>query len=90
MSVRQKNNNARLPKGANWLRFDQAVMLMHRPDSRMARMHTVAGPLWLIVTSGGGYVKPEDATKILARPDLVGMEDALFPGLDQTYRMRRG
>ena len=35
MSVRQKNNNARLPKGANWLRFDQAVMLMHRPDSRM-------------------------------------------------------
>jgi hypothetical protein len=91
MSTRRKTTTApRLPKGGHWLQLDKAVLLMHRPESRMAKMNTPVGPQWLVIARDGGYVKPEDAIKIIARPDIVGMEDALWPGLDQTYRMVRG
>jgi hypothetical protein len=90
MSAHQntKTNNARLPKGGRWLGFDQAVLLLHRKDTCMAKMHSPVGPHWFVLP-GGGYVKPEDAEKILKRPDIRGQKDALFPGLDQTYRMVR-
>jgi hypothetical protein len=84
----QKTNGAKLPKGGRWLRPDNSVMLMHRKDTRLARMNTVHGPQWVILPHGG-YVKPEDAEKILQRPDIRGQKDCLFPGLDQTYRMVR-
>jgi hypothetical protein len=58
---------------------------MHRADTRMAKMHTPSG----FILPRGGRVKPADAEKILARPDIRGQEDCLFPGLSQTWRMVR-
>jgi hypothetical protein len=50
----------------------------------------------LICTNGsgwcvapGGLVTDEIAKKIKARPDVAGQQDALFPGLHQTWRMMR-
>jgi hypothetical protein len=71
-----------------YLNFDQAIMLLHRKDVRMAKMNTNAGPQFFIFP-GGGRVKPDDVEKILKRPDIRGQKDCLFPGLDQTYRMMR-
>jgi hypothetical protein len=88
MNTHHKTNGARPPKGGRWLSFDNAMMLMHRKDTRLAKMNTMNGPQWMIFPHGG-YVKPEDAEKILKRPDIHGQKDCLFPGLDQTYRMVR-
>jgi hypothetical protein len=76
------------PLGGAYLRLDQALNLMHRPDARMANMHTPSGLQWFILP-GGGRVRPADAAKIIARPDIRGQGDCLFPGLSQTWRMVR-
>jgi hypothetical protein len=71
-----------------YLRRNQAIDLLHVKDSRMVAMHTNAGQGWFILPHGG-RVKPDDAAKILARSDICGQGDCLFPGLSQTYRMVR-
>jgi hypothetical protein len=58
---------------------------MHEKDARLAMMHTPRGKEWFIVPHGE-RVKPDDAMKIIARPDIHAQQDSLFPGLDQTYR----
>jgi hypothetical protein len=73
---------------SNYLPFDQAVILMHYKDTRMMEMHTAHGLQWFVLSLGarrkrkssshGGRIKPEDAKKILARPDVRGAEDGLF------------
>jgi hypothetical protein len=85
-----------------YLRLDDATNLLHRKDSRLVRMNSRSGPEWYVVIPGarsrstsqalkhhGGRIKDEHAREILKRPDMVGAEDGLFPGLSQTYRMRR-
>jgi hypothetical protein len=77
------------PTGA-YLKFDDAVMLMHRRESRLVKMHCKNGaPPKFYIAPRGGAVKPDDAEKIMARLDVRGMKDGLFPGLDQTWRMVR-
>jgi hypothetical protein len=71
-----------------FLQLDKAVTLMHHKDTRMVKMHTQSGMQWYVLPRGG-RIKPEDAKKILARPDIRGMEGSLFPGLSQTWRMVR-
>jgi len=71
-----------------YLRLNHAIDLLHQKDSRMAKMHTTSGVEWFILPRGGA-VKSDDAAKILARPDVCAMEDSLFPGLSQTWRMVR-
>jgi hypothetical protein len=61
---------------------------MHQRDTRLAQMHTTSGMEWFLLPTGKP-VTPEVAAKILARPDVVGGKDALFPGLDQTYALVR-
>jgi hypothetical protein len=41
---------------------------------------------WFVVP--GGPVKPEVADRIKAHPAVVGQADGLWPGHDQTWRMR--
>ena len=43
------------------------------------------GSGWCIAPGGG--VTDDIAKKIKGRPDVVGQQDALFPGLHQTWRM---
>jgi hypothetical protein len=70
------------------LTLKDAIERLHHKDSRLAKMHTSTGPQWFILPEGGA-VRDQDAEKILARTDIKGQQDALFPGLDQTFRMVR-
>jgi hypothetical protein len=47
-------------------------------------MNTVHGPKWFIVP--GGEVSAETANRIRGMSQVVASEDALFPGLSQTWR----
>jgi hypothetical protein len=77
-------------KPVQYLPLNRAIDLLHRKDSRMVKTHTTAGKEWFIWPKGLP-LKPDDAEKILARPDIRAMEDGLFPGLSQTFQMvRRG
>jgi hypothetical protein len=49
----------------------------------MVKMNTIRGMEWFILPTGGA-VSSGDAAKILARPDIRGQKDCLFPRLDQT------
>lgn len=69
----------------------KAIDLMQRTETRLVRMHTDSAPdgyaHYLIP---GGYVEPDVAEKIKKRPGVVAGNDGLFPGHDQTWRMRTG
>jgi hypothetical protein len=73
------------------LTYDQALASLHHKDSRLANMHTSGGLReWFMLSPGGsGRVKPDDAARLLARSDIRGQRDSLFPGLDQTFRLVR-
>lgn len=62
----------------------RAVELIRDKRRRLAKMHTVRGPKWFIVP--GGEVTIATAEKIRRMPQVVASEDALFPGLSQTWR----
>jgi hypothetical protein len=49
-------------------------------------MNTRAGPRWFLIPDG--EVAPETARRIRKLPDVVGSQDGLFPGLDQTWRIQ--
>jgi len=68
--------------------LQRALDLMRRPNARLVRMHSnskVNGVEYFVVP--GGPVELETAEKIKAYPLVRGDGDALFPGLDQTWRM---
>jgi hypothetical protein len=66
-----------------------------RSGSRLVRMNvnhrvtakTPFGAAWFLVP--GGEVGQDVAARVIDMPDVVGGEDSLFPGLDQTYRIVR-
>ena len=56
-----------------------------RTGSRLVHMHVKLGPSWYIIP--GGPVADAIAEKLRTHPAVIGGEDGLFPGLDQTWRM---
>jgi hypothetical protein len=63
--------------------------LMQRSATRLVRMHTSASPEgYAHYLIPGGYVEPDIAEKIKKHPGVVGGDDGLFPGHDQTWRMK--
>jgi hypothetical protein len=66
-----------LNKALNRMRAGAA--LIHSHDNTRKRN-------WYIVP--GGPVTDEVATEIIRHPNVVGQKDSLWPGLDQTFRMR--
>jgi hypothetical protein len=71
------------------MRLQRATDLMHHADARLVKMRVAGGGMDWFILPHGGRVKEADAKTIIARPDICGMEDSLFPGLSQTYRMVR-
>lgn len=69
------------------LRFQKAVDLLHRTDTRMMIMRASDGDQFYIVP--GGRVAKDDAQKILKRPDIIEFDDGLFPGNPQSWKMVR-
>jgi hypothetical protein len=75
-----------LPKN---LKFDVAIELLHHREARLMRMFTATGQRWFVLAKKGGPVSDADAAKIIQRTDVRGSHDALFPGIDQTFRIVR-
>jgi hypothetical protein len=69
------------------LRFNAAVDLLHRKDTRLIIMHCNDGDHFYVVP--GGRVNRDDAQKILRRPDIIEFDDGLFPGNPQSWKMHR-
>ena len=68
--------------------YRQALDMMGRKGTRLVKMrseHADEGFAYYVVP--GGYVEPSTAEKIKAHPYVQAMEDGLFPGHDQTWRM---
>jgi hypothetical protein len=69
------------------LTFNKAVdLLLHRSDTRMMIMHSADGDHFYIVP--GGLVDPSTAQKILKQPDIIELDDGLFPGNPQSWRLQ--
>jgi hypothetical protein len=58
-----------------------------REGNLLMRMHTVNGMRFFIVP--GGMIADNVAERILARKDVQPHDSGLFPGHEQTFRMRR-
>jgi hypothetical protein len=57
-----------------------------REGKLLMRMHTLDGMRFFIVP--GGQIADNVAQRILARKDVQPVDSGLFPGHEQTYRMR--
>ena len=81
--------SARRPLKAIGLK--KALELMRVDGHRLMSMHTTDSPngkAFYVVP--GGYVEPDTAQKIIARPDVIPQDDGLFPGHPQTWKMGIG
>jgi len=64
----------------------RAVDLM-RSGAPLVQMHTREGLRCYVVP--GGQVSARIARELLACPDVQPSQDGLFPGISQTFRLRR-
>jgi len=64
---------------------DFALDLM-REGRLLMKLHTVHGRRWFVVP--GGQVAESVAKRILQRPDVQPFDSGLFPGCDQTFKLR--
>lgn len=64
----------------------KAMDLMHRTGTRLVKMRSTGeGFSYYLVP--GGYVEPSTAEKIKSHPYVQALDDGLFPGHDQTWRL---
>jgi hypothetical protein len=69
-----------------FLTLNKTLDLMHG-GAVLQLMHTGADRHeWFILHKNGGRVKPQDAEKLLAMPNIAPSNDGLF-GASQTYRI---
>ena len=64
-----------------------AMNAMRKPDARLVQTNHHGKPDYWIVPRGG-HVDPDVARQVMDHPQVVGDKDALFPGMNQTWRMR--
>jgi hypothetical protein len=55
--------------------------------ARLAKMHGKHRREWFLIP--GGPVEEKLAIELISMPDIIGENDGLLPGLDQTYRRLR-
>jgi hypothetical protein len=67
------------------LTYEKAMASMRRPGTRLVKMHGGRDAGFYVVP--GGRVEDSVAAKIMAHPLVRGGRDALWPGLDQSWRM---
>ena len=63
-----------------------AMSLMRRPGAHLVQTNG-RHPQWWIAPCGE-RIDPKVAEQIKAHPQVRGSEDALWPGMSQTWRMR--
>jgi hypothetical protein len=68
------------------LKFNQAIDLLRRPETRMIKQNHNGRTQHFIVPPGGA-VNEETAQRIKEHPLVRGGRDGLFPGHEQTWRI---
>lgn len=66
----------------------RALDLLRQPNHSLIVMHSndsPSGRAYYVVP--GGYVEPNDAQKIIQRPDVQPNADGLFPGCNQSWKL---
>jgi hypothetical protein len=71
---------------ASELKYNTAIDLMHRPETRLVKTNGDGGDVYYIVP--GGRVGKAVAKQIMAHPLVKAAEDGMWPGLSQTWRLR--
>jgi hypothetical protein len=66
--------------------FLKAMNLMRRPDARLIQMN-VRNKWEYWIAPSGVRVKPKIAEQIKSHQQVKGGADAMWPGLDQTWRI---
>jgi hypothetical protein len=69
-------------------KLSSAMNAMRRPGARLIQTFSYYGKPDYWIAPGGGRVDSKIAEQIIAHPQVIGGEDALFPGHHQTWRMR--
>lgn len=70
------------------LDLNSAIELMRQSGHRLMLMHASGlnmGLVYYVVP--GGEVSPNDAAKIIERPDVQPFGDGLFPGCSQQWKL---
>jgi hypothetical protein len=65
--------------------FNRAIDMLRSPERRLVKMSVNQSPAYFIAP--GGPVSLEVAEKIKSHPLVHPMQDGLFPGHDQTWRI---
>ena len=71
---------------ASELKYNKAIDLMRRPDTRLIKTHRDNSLTYYVVP--GGRVSEAVAKQIIAHPLVKAAEDGMWPGLSQTWRLR--
>jgi hypothetical protein len=66
---------------------EQFALELMRENKPLMCMHTTNGTAWFIVPDG--RVSDTAAARIIVRRDVQAGKDGMFPGLDQTFWLRK-
>ena len=67
-------------------KLHKALDALRKPDARLIQTNNPSHPEYCI--TGVGRIETKTAQQIISHPQIIGAKDALFPGLDQTWRFR--
>ena len=74
------------------LDLNTAIERLRRAGSRLIVMTGRTGDEFYVIpgnrTGGGGQVERAAAERIITRTDVVGLDDGLFPGNPQSWKMK--
>lgn len=65
----------------------QALDLLRRPGSRLAKLHKTNGGVEFFVWPDGGAVSDATAKALLERNDVQPYDSGLLPGFPQSWRL---
>jgi len=70
---------------ASELKFNKAMDLMRRPQTRLIQTNVSNKPTYYVVP--GGRVSDDVAKQIIIHPRVRAAGDAMWPGLSQTWQI---
>jgi hypothetical protein len=69
------------------LSLAKAIDLLHRPGTRLAKLHKAGGGHEFYIWPNGGPVSDATARALLERSDLQPYDTGLLPGCPQSWRL---
>jgi hypothetical protein len=76
-----------MPPMSKPLSYSRAILQMNKAGTRLCQMHEKGELAWFLVP--GGPISADTARMIIAQRNVIGQKDAMFPGLHQTWIVRK-